>query len=132
MEEAAGRLSLRGKLEYPSQEAFLLAVRRELRALDAGSRIGARRLRRVLLDAGRLRLRIAYSERVDRRPLPWCPVCVDALRPVVNQTLEGDRVTLGYRCRRCGYWTHLNRRVPIRYSVRILPGRGPATVPASG
>ena len=116
---AAGRLFERGRREYASQAAFLAALRRELVRGDPRARVGARRLRRLLLEADLVGLRVAYSERSDRRPLTACPVCGTALGPVVNRTLDDDRVVLGYRCRRCGYWTHLHRRVPTRYTVRL-------------
>ncbi|HYK92645.1 MAG TPA: hypothetical protein VEY07_01210 [Thermoplasmata archaeon] len=121
--EAVHRLTDRGRDEFPTQQALLTAVRRELVRSDPALRIGPRRLRRLLLDSGLARLRVDYSERQDRRPLERCPVCGDSLRRVVNRTLEGDRVVLGYACSRCAYWTHLRRRVPIRYSVRLLRGR---------
>ncbi len=131
---AAARLVARGRLEFPSQEAFLTELRAELARLDPLARIGPRRLRRLMLGSGLLRLRVTYTERAHRRPLGRCPVCGEALAPVVNQTLYGDRVTLGYACRACGYWTHLHRRVPIRYAVRLTrgamgppPGDGPRT-----
>jgi hypothetical protein len=128
--DAADRLVARGRREFPSQAALLEAVRRELGRSDPTRRVGARRLRRLLLDAGRARLRIAYAERADRRPLGWCPVCGESLKAVVNRTLEGDRVVLGHACRRCGYWTHLRRRVPVRYAVRLRAA--PATARRSG
>lgn len=130
VEKALRRLGRRGRTEFPTQAAFLGAMRRELARADPTLRVGARRLRRLLVDAGDVRLRVTFSERLDRRPLVACPVCGDRLRSVVNQTLDGDTVVLGHACRRCGYWTHLRRRVPIRYSVRLTAG--PATPRSSG
>jgi hypothetical protein len=67
-----------------------------------------------------VRVDVRYAERPTRRPLQCCPVCRSTLRPIRNRTLEGDRVTLGYRCTHCAYWTHLRRRVPVRYRfVRV-------------
>lgn len=126
----ARRLAELGRTDFPSQEALLGAVRRELRRSDPALRVGARRLRRLLLASGLARFRITYSSRTDRRPLVNCPVCGEPLRRVVNRTLEGDRVVLGYACGRCGYWTHLKRRVPIRYAVHLA--RAATTDPRSG
>ncbi len=130
--EAAERLRARGRVEFPSQAAFVAQLRRELLRADPSLRIGPRRLRQLLLATGRLSLSIAYSTRTDRRPLRECPVCAGPLRRLVNQTLDNDRVVLGYACPLCGYWTHLGRRVPVRYGIRLRAGRRVATAPRSG
>jgi DNA-directed RNA polymerase subunit RPC12/RpoP len=84
-------------------------------------------MRALLLEVPGLRLRVRYAERPTRRPLARCPVCGGSLRPIRNQTLLGDEVTLGYRCGRCSYWTHLKRRVPVRYQfVPAALAEGPA------
>jgi DNA-directed RNA polymerase subunit RPC12/RpoP len=102
---------------FSSQAEFRRALLGELRRDDPLLAIGARRLRRLLLDAHAVRLEVSYTERADRRPLASCPVCGEPVRPIRNRTLLGDSVTLGYRCPRCSYWTHLKRRVPTRYFV---------------
>ncbi len=130
--EAAERLRARGRVEFPSQEAFVTQLRRELAREYPVLRIGTRRLRRLLVEAGALKLTISYARRTDRRPMTACPVCAGDLRRVLNRTLEDDRVLLGYACPRCGYWTHLGRRVPVRYGVRLRPAARPPTARPSG
>lgn len=112
-----------------SQAALRRALLPSLTAKDPLFVLGGWRLRKVLLDAPGVRVDVRYAERPTRRPLDRCPVCRSALRPIRNRTLEGDRVTLGYRCTRCAYWTHLRRRVPVRYRffrVRVH-GEAPTT-----
>ena len=99
----------------PSQAALRRALLPGLRAKDPLFVLGGVRLRQILLDAPGVRVEVRYAERPTRRPLQRCPVCHSALRPIRNRTLEGDRVVLGYRCTHCDYWTHLRRRVPVRY-----------------
>jgi hypothetical protein len=118
----ARRTLARGRA-YPSQAA----LRRELLPLlqqeDPLYRLGGRRLRALLVEAPGIELRVRYAERPTRRPLDRCPVCGGELRPIRNRTLLDDRVTLGYRCRRCRYWTHLRRRVPTRYQFVVTSRR---------
>ncbi|MCI4336866.1 MAG: hypothetical protein L3K17_06700, partial [Thermoplasmata archaeon] len=124
---AAARSLLRPAARtFGSQAQFRQALLRELRRDDPALAIGARRLRRLLLDARAVRFEITYREQANRKPLEQCPVCGESLDPIRNQTLSGGVVTLGHRCRRCGYWTHLKRRVPTRYFV------GRATARRSG
>lgn len=115
----------------PSQAALRRALLPGLRSRDPLFVLGGVRMRQILLDAAGVRVDVRYAERASRRPLQRCPVCHAGLRPIRNRTLEGDHVTLGYRCTRCGYWTHLRRRVPVRYRfVRV--GTEPAAQTESG
>lgn len=103
-----------------SQAGLRRALLPTLAAKDPLFRLGGWRLRKLLLDSPGVRVDVRYAERPTRRPLHRCPVCRSPLRPIRNRTLEGDRVTLGYRCTHCAYWTHLRRRVPVRYRfVRV-------------
>ena len=120
---AADRALRRSGGSFPSQAALRRAMLKLLHEREPLFALGGPRMRKLLIGSPGLELRIRYAERSSRRPLSRCPVCAGALTPIRNRTLLDDRVTLGYRCRRCGYWTHLRRRVPVRYE--FLPGRGP-------
>lgn len=103
-----------------SQAGLRRALLPSLTTKDPLFALGGWRLRKILLEAPGVRVDVRYAERPTRRPLQRCPVCRSGLRPIRNRTLEGDRVTLGYQCTRCAYWTHLRRRVPVRYRfVRV-------------
>jgi hypothetical protein len=86
-----------------------------LRGEDEMFALGAGRMRRLLLDSPAVRLEVSYARRAHLPPLERCPVCGSSLIPIRNRTLTEGEVTLGYRCSRCRYWTHLDRRVPVRY-----------------
>lgn len=135
---AAEAVLARARGPVPSQGALLRAVGPVLRAEDPLFALGGRRLRAVLLAVPTVRVAVEFAERPSRRPLTACPVCRGPLVPIRNSTLLGDRVTLGHRCPRCGYWTHLKRRVPVRYAFRLRssvppPSEGPGAIgPATG
>lgn len=113
-----------------SQAGLRRALLAPLAAKDPLFVLGGWRLRKLLLDAPGVRVEVRYAERPTRRPLRRCPVCRSGLRPIRNRTLEGDRVTLGYRCTHCAYWTHLRRRVPVRYRFIRVGIDGEALEPA--
>lgn len=101
-------------------DASQAALRRALLPLlaeeDPKFAIGPSRLRRLLLDAPGVRMEVRYAEKGSRlASTDLCPVCRSPLLPIQNRTLDGDPIVLGYRCTRCAYWTHLKRRVPVRY-----------------
>ena len=104
-----------GKATFPSQSAFREALLRQIRRDEPLATIGGQRLRRLLMGVPGVRLTVRYTERDDPRPLEHCPVCAGSLVPIRNRTLTGEIVALGQKCSRCEYWTHRQRRVPVRY-----------------
>ena len=104
--------------EAPTQAMIHRSVEARLREEDPAFRLGPARLRSILLRSPRVSVRIQYAQRPSRRPLQWCPVCGEEIRPLRNRTLEGDTVILGWRCTRCPFWTPVRRRVPARYAFR--------------
>ncbi|MGP8073235.1 MAG: hypothetical protein ACLPZM_08965 [Thermoplasmata archaeon] len=112
----ARRVLRSGRATYPSQASFREAVVAALRQDDPLAVVGGSRLRRLILETPGVRLSVHYTERPDLRPLAACPVCGSVLKPVRNRTLTGESVVLGQECTRCDYWTHRQRRVPVRYT----------------
>ncbi|MCI4331947.1 MAG: hypothetical protein L3K19_08920 [Thermoplasmata archaeon] len=125
--EAARRVLRGGHRAYASQEELRRAVIPILRREDALYSVGGRRLRRLLLATRGVKIVVRYREVPSQRPLTECPVCDGELAPIRNQTLFGERVVLGFRCTRCSYWTHLKRRVPVRYSF-VVGSRSARTI----
>jgi DNA-directed RNA polymerase subunit RPC12/RpoP len=73
------------------------------------------RIRRVTLIRKLARVQIVTREADERSRHARCPVCGAKTKRIQNETVFGGTVTLGYKCRSCGYWTGLRRRVPTRY-----------------
>jgi len=115
VQRAALRVLGRDGRHFRSQRELRSALLPVLQREDALYRLGGARLRRTLIGLPGLRLTVRYAETGSRRPLQRCPVCFSKLQPIRNRTLYGDEVVLGYECTHCAYWTHLRRRVPIRY-----------------
>ncbi len=112
----ARRVVRGGKASYESQAEFHEALVQLLRREEPLAVLGGPRLRRLVLDVPGIRMGVRYTER-PRGPAPTsCPVCGSPLRPIRNQTLTGESVVLGQHCTRCEYWTHAERRVPVRYT----------------
>ncbi|MCI4350840.1 MAG: hypothetical protein L3K15_04945 [Thermoplasmata archaeon] len=112
---------------FPSQVAFAAEIVGRLQRVDPGLVVGGARLRRILLETTGVVVRVRYGERAGPPASDLCPVCRSPLRRIPNRTLEGGTVTVGYRCPRCGYWTHLRRRVPVRYIFERSRGRREST-----
>ena len=116
VQRMARRVVRGGKATFPSQAAFRAALLGHLRREEPLATISGARLRSLLVGVPGVRLSVRYTERHASRPLVKCPVCGSALAPIRNRTLTGETVILGQRCSRCDYWTHGERRVPVRYT----------------
>ncbi len=115
VQRAARRVVRGGKATFTSQAEFRSALLRLLRRDEPLAAVGGARLRRLLIGVPGVRLTVRYTERPGRGPLERCPVCASALAPIRNRTLTGETIVLGQRCTRCDYWSHAERRVPVRY-----------------
>ncbi len=129
---AAVRAVRRHGNAFLSQREALAAIRELLRRDDPQLRLGARRLRRILLQSPGLYVRAEYAERTDRPYPSRCPVCGEPLRPIPNRTLEGGTVMAGLRCSACSYWTHRTVRIPRRYRIGRAGIDGREADPNSG
>jgi hypothetical protein len=119
----AARRVLRGRrAHFRSQAAFLEAVLDIVRRDEPLASIGGPRLRRLLVGTEGVRLVVHYTEREGVPPPEVCPVCGGELAPIRNRTLTGGSIVLGRRCKRCDYWTHAARRVPVRYAISKVDG----------
>jgi len=112
----ARRVVRAGRASYGSQVAFRAALLEQIRRDEPLAVLGGARLRRLLIDVPGVRIGVHYTERHGGPPPTRCPVCSSPLRPIHNRTLTGESVVLGQRCTRCAYWTHEERRVPVRYT----------------
>ncbi|MEM3444737.1 MAG: hypothetical protein QXJ27_05865 [Thermoplasmata archaeon] len=111
---AAKSLSIAGRT-VDSQEKLRKLILGKLLKENNLYRLSGERLRKVLIKGGVVKVQIVAREAVGKRPYFLCPVCDGKLTKIVNQTLNGTEVIIGYRCPVCGYWTHRKKRVPVRY-----------------
>ncbi len=100
--------------EVTSQRALKRLVERDLRGSE-NFRVGEERVRLVAIESGLVRLQIHTREADQKKGLTKCPVCGERVQRLKNETVYGGTVTLGFKCPKCGYWSGLRRRVPVRY-----------------
>lgn len=108
--------ALREQRTVISQAKLTELVNLHLKRLDPEFTASEERIRRVTLATKLARVEIQTRELEDRSRNTPCPVCGrKRLRRVQNRTIFDGKVTLGYKCRACGYRTGLYRSVPVRY-----------------
>ncbi|MGD1059965.1 MAG: hypothetical protein ABR879_00705 [Methanomassiliicoccales archaeon] len=98
-----------------SQNLFTQLVNACLKCDDPDFTASEERIRRVTLARKLAKVQIVTREAEERSRQGRCPVCGSKTKRIQNETVFGGTVTLGYKCRACGYWTGLRRRIPTRY-----------------
>ncbi|MCU0861753.1 MAG: hypothetical protein MUE65_05485 [Methanomassiliicoccales archaeon] len=110
------REALREQKTVVSQAKLTELVNHKLRRMDPSYAASEERVRRVTLGSKLAKVEIQTRELEERSRNAPCPVCgKKRMRRIQNKTIFEGRVTLGYRCRSCGYWTGIRRKVPVRY-----------------
>jgi DNA-directed RNA polymerase subunit M/transcription elongation factor TFIIS len=110
------REALREQKTVISQAKLTELVNFYLRRMDPEFTASQERVRRITLGSKLARVDIQTREREERSRNAPCPVCGrKRMRRIQNRTIFDGRVTLGYKCRSCEYWTGLRKKVPVRY-----------------
>ena len=111
-------LKRRGTVESQAELRKLVMV--HLLRINRNYRVSGRRMRILAISSGKVSLEIHYrSTGKDVENMEICPVCGSKMRKIENLTLDGGRVTIGFRCTRCPYWTGKRLRMPIRYVFHL-------------
>jgi hypothetical protein len=112
--DAIGRI-LRRYGVINSQNRLVKLVRKELKSMDPEYTVTEERTRRLAIESGMAKVTINARDSDERTSSNECSVCGEKMKRIKNLTVYGGSVNLGYRCSRCGYWTGLMARKPIRY-----------------
>jgi len=106
-------LSRRGLVN--SQRKLTDLVRRELKSVNPEYAVTEERVRKIAIEGGLAKLSINARDTGTKTSSSTCPVCAKRMGHVKNLTVYGGSVDLGYKCSKCGYWTGVKARRPIRY-----------------
>ncbi|MEF8879053.1 MAG: hypothetical protein V5A64_01510 [Candidatus Thermoplasmatota archaeon] len=82
---------------------------------DEKTGVSPSRLRQIAINSYFTDLEIHSREGDPKKIMNKCPVCGEGLNRVKNLTIWGGKVTIEFRCPRCGYWTGKKKRIPTRY-----------------
>ncbi|MDD1747272.1 MAG: hypothetical protein LUQ16_05880 [Methanomassiliicoccales archaeon] len=108
--------ALREQKTVISQARLTELVNAKLKKMDPEYAASEERVRRITLITKLAKVEIQTRELEARSRNAPCPVCgKKRMRKIQNRTIFDGKVTLGYKCRSCGYRTGLKRSVPVRY-----------------
>ena len=102
-----------------SQHKLKNLVEKELKTKNKKYQVSQQRLRNIVLKSGLVNIEIHSREGDPHKILNRCPVCNNPLKRVKNLTIWGGKVTIEFRCSKCGYWTGKKKRIPTRYVFHL-------------
>ncbi len=103
-----------------SLKALTGLVNMRLSSENPSWRVGQRRIKKIAARMRGVEVEVISAETDEPLENPKCLVCGSDMRPVMNRTLYGETVVLGYSCPVCGYRTGLKRKIPMRYAFRLI------------
>ena len=119
--KAVSRVMLRNQ-RIESQRELSDLVQKELSSEDPEYRISGERIRKVAVSSGAAKVEIEYREAVKKKLPDICPVCGNAMSPIMNMTLEGDVTEVKRNCTVCPFTAGQKACSPGRYIfVRTPP-----------
>ena len=98
-----------------SQRKLTELVLRSLRRHDSDYTVSEERVRKLALANDLATVDIRCRDTKEKTSAGACPVCGGRMNRIKNLTVYGGSVTMGYKCKTCGYWTGLRNRVPTLY-----------------
>jgi hypothetical protein len=98
-----------------SQHKLKKLVEKQLKTPKKQFSVSEFRLRNIVLKNKLATIEIHSREGDPNKVLNRCPVCDNQLQRVKNLTIWGGKVTIEFRCNKCGYWTGKKKRIPNRY-----------------
>ena len=98
-----------------SQKKLTELVLVELHRHDSEYSVSEERIRKLVIEHGLAGMEMRCRETAKKSSAGSCPVCGGRTERIKNLTVYGGTVTSGYKYRTCGYWTGLQRRVPVLY-----------------
>ena len=109
------RTVMRKNQQIKSQSELARLVKAELKKDDNDLRASAERIRRLGIEKGIFKMSIEYRDS-DLKDMPMiCPVCRNAMDPIMNMSLDGDMVEVKRKCSVCPYCVSGKVLSPGRY-----------------
>ncbi len=109
------RRVMRRNQRVESQRMLSDLVQEDLASVDPEYRISGERIRRIAVSTGAVKLEIEYRDSVREELPDICPVCGNAMSPIMNMTLEGDVTEVKRNCSVCPFTVGRTFRSPGRY-----------------
>jgi DNA-directed RNA polymerase subunit RPC12/RpoP len=106
-----------------SQEELAFLVERELKKINKDYVIGATRVKRIALEIPQIEVKAKTKKSVGLQKIDRCPICGSEVNEIKVENLLGKKITIGYKCSKCGYESDLEAFLPMKYIFIWKPSR---------
>ncbi|UCG95020.1 MAG: hypothetical protein JSV92_03155 [archaeon] len=102
-----------------TQEELAELVQKELKKLNKNFSITPQRSRKIALQINNMEITVKTKKSKKSRPKK-CPVCGNKLKSIYGKNLLDKRITVGFRCKICGYHANEKFFAPMKYEFKLL------------
>lgn len=102
-----------------TQDELAELVKRELKKLNKKFTITPHRVRKIALRIDNMKITVKTRKSKNIKPKK-CPVCENKLSAIHAKNLLGKTVTVGFKCKLCGYHADEKFFSPMKYEFRLL------------
>ncbi len=102
-----------------TQDELAEIVRRELKKLNKKFTITPHRARKIALQIENMEITVKTKKSKKTKPKK-CPVCESKLKSIHAKNLLGNKITVGFRCKICGYHADEKFFAPMKYEFKLL------------
>jgi len=102
-----------------TQDELEEIVKKELKKLNKNFTITPHRVRKIALQIENIEITVKTKKSKKAEPKD-CPVCENKLSPIYGKNLLGEKITVGFRCKACGYHADEKFFAPMKYEFKLL------------
>ena len=102
-----------------TQDELAEIVKNELKKLNKKFTITPHRVRKIALQIENMEIMVKTKKSKKSKPKK-CPVCGNKLKPIHAKNLLGKKITIGFRCKFCGYHADEKFFAPMKYEFKLI------------
>jgi len=106
---------VRSRIKINSQEELARLALKRLKKEDKNYTLSPMRAKRIALLLEEVEVKAKTKKTIKLPKIERCPVCESEIKPIKVKNLLNKKITIGFRCTKCGYESDLEAFMPMKY-----------------
>ena len=106
---------VRSRVKVNSQEELARLALKRLKKEDKNYTLSPMRAKRIALLLEEVEVKAKTKKTIKLPKIERCPVCESEIKPIKVKNLLNKKITIGFRCTKCGYESDLEAFMPMKY-----------------